>query len=60
MAAPPKSWAASAEKSPWKLPMGVRAALTMTMGSDMVFSRKFKRKSTLDLRFSERNQAKDQ
>src|SRR5512133_355036 len=38
MAAPPRSWADSDEKSPWKPPMGVRAALTMTMESDMVCS----------------------
>jgi len=35
MATPPKSWALRLAKSPWKLPMGVRAALTMTMDSDM-------------------------
>ena len=33
MAAPPRSCAASAEKSPWKLPIGVRAALTITIAS---------------------------
>src|SRR3954470_20358576 len=35
MAAPPRSCADSAEKSPWNAPMGVRAAPTMTMDSDM-------------------------
>src|SRR4051812_17264277 len=38
MAAPPRSCAASVEKSPWKPPMGVRAAPTMTMDSAMVFT----------------------
>ena len=33
MATPPRSWAASEAKSLWKLPMGVRAALTITMES---------------------------
>ena len=35
MAAPPRSCADSEEKSPWKPPMGVRAAPTMTMESAM-------------------------
>ena len=38
MAAPPRSCAARLEKSPWKAPMGVRAAPTMTIESDMIFS----------------------
>src|SRR5205085_282619 len=38
IAAPPRSWAASEAKSPWKPPMGVRAAPTMTMDSAMMVS----------------------
>ncbi len=44
MAAPPRSCAASDEKSPWKLPMGVRAAPTITTESDMAISFKFKKR----------------
>src|SRR5690606_11721407 len=35
---PPRSCALSEAKSPWKAPMGVRAAPRMTMGSDMVMA----------------------
>jgi hypothetical protein len=38
MATAPSSQAASDEKSPSRPPMGVRAAETMTMGSDMAGS----------------------
>ena len=38
IAAPPRSCAASEEKSPWKAPMGVRAEPTITMESDMASS----------------------
>src|SRR5579872_4361867 len=37
MAMAPRSWAGSVANAPLKLPTGVRAALTMTTSSDMVF-----------------------